>query len=75
MQRSAVEVIARNAGSAAQRADLRPQDLIIELAGQTTTDAATLHRALRKVIPGTRVNLSILRDGVRLEREIVTQAA
>lgn len=72
-QRSAVEVIARSEGSAAQRADLRPQDLIIELAGQATTDAASLHRALRKVVPGARVALTILREGVRLERELTTQ--
>jgi S1-C subfamily serine protease len=72
-QRSAVEIIARNYRGAAELADLRPQDLIIELAGKTVSDAPSLHRALRKVTPGARVHVSILRNGMRLERELVTQ--
>jgi len=73
-QRSAVEVIASSDGSAAKRADLRPQDLIVEINGVTVVDAGSLHRALRKISPGERVKVAILRDGLRQERELVTQA-
>lgn len=74
MQRSAVEIIVCNEGSAAQRADLRAGDLIVELNGQAIVDAGALHRSLRKLAPGTRINASILREGVRLEREITLSA-
>lgn len=70
-QRSAVEIMATHEGSAARRADLRPEDLIVELNGQVVVDAGSLHRALRKVAPGQRVVLSVLRDGVKLQREVV----
>jgi S1-C subfamily serine protease len=73
-QRSAVEVIASSDGSAAKRADLRPHDLIVELNGVTVVDAGSLHRALRKINPGERVKVAILREGLRQERELVTQA-
>lgn len=73
-QRSAVEILASSEGSAAWRADLRPQDLIVELNGQVVVDAGTLHRALRKVAPGQRVRVGVLRDGLRMEREVVAQA-
>lgn len=73
-QRSCVEIMAVSRGGAAERAGLRVQDWIIEVAGRKITDAPTLHRALHRAPPGSRVTVTWLRAGARLSQEITTQA-
>ena len=52
-----------HSGSAAQRAGLRPGDVIVALGGQAVNRAADVHRLLRGVPAGRDVSLTYVRGG------------
>jgi hypothetical protein len=49
--------------SAAARAGLDPQDVIIELAGQPIPDVVTFHEVMIPLKPGEKVKMKVWRDG------------
>jgi S1-C subfamily serine protease len=65
-RRSAVEVVEVVAESPADRAGLRPEDLLLELDGITLERVEDLQRLLGSERIGTRVTLTVLRGGREL---------
>jgi hypothetical protein len=59
-----VEVVVR--GTPAQRAGLKPGDVITQVDGKDIRGAEDLHKILAKRKPGRKVQLSVLRDGKEL---------
>jgi serine protease Do len=67
-----IEVIEVVAGSPADRADLRPEDLIVSVAGTPVTNVAELQRLmLDEERIGARLTLSVIRAGEPRELELV----
>jgi serine protease Do len=50
-------------GSAAARAGLRPDDLVIAVAGRTVATRAAVQQAIAAIAPGDPVMLSVIRAG------------
>jgi serine protease Do len=50
-------------GSPAERAGLRPGNVVVEINGKPVTDGRDLQRALSEASPGSAVTLTIIRDG------------
>lgn len=50
-------------GSAAERAGLRPDDLVVAVAGRSVASRAAVHRELGRLAPGDPVRMSVIRDG------------
>src|SRR3954471_21933587 len=61
--RQAIEVVEVVAGSPAERAGLRPEDLIVGLDGEPLTDVGDLQRQMTAEAIGREVALEIVRDG------------
>ncbi len=66
-----VEVVEVVEGSPAERAGLRPEDLIIEVNGEPVASAADLQRLMVAELIGASVPATILRRGNELEVELV----
>jgi len=62
-QATGVEVIEVTAGSPAQRAGLRPEDLIVELAGARVEGVEDIQRLMVADLIGTEVDVLVLRAG------------
>jgi serine protease Do len=58
-------------GGAAEKAGIRPGDVIVAFNGEPVVDGNTLRNHVAQTLPGTPVNLTIVRDG----REQTVQAA
>jgi len=58
-------------GSPAERAGLRPHDIVVECNGWPIRDADDLIRTLSGLPPGRPVPLVVLRDGERLRLQLV----
>jgi len=58
------------AGTAAERAGLRSDDLVIAIAGRSVTSRATLERALAAIREGDSVRLTLVRDGRVIEADL-----
>ncbi len=58
-------------GGPAERAGLREGDLIVGFNGEPVRGVDDLHRLLTDFEPGTRYRAEILRDGARLELDVV----
>jgi serine protease Do len=54
-------------GGPADRAGLRPGDVLLGMVAGTPVSARDLHTKLRQLAPGTRVTLRVLRDDQRIE--------
>ena len=72
-RRTGVEVVEVVAGSPAERAGIRAEDLIVELDGAAVEDAADLQRLMVAERIGTKVSVMALRDGRELELELVPE--
>jgi S1-C subfamily serine protease len=63
-----VEIVEIVSGSPAERAGLRPQDLIVEVHGKRIATVADLQTILQRDVVGTNLETVVLRDGA--ERRI-----
>jgi S1-C subfamily serine protease len=70
-RRSGVEVVQVVEGSAAARAGLRPEDLILDLDGTPVADADDLQRLMTAEAIGRPLTVSLLRQGRQLELAVV----
>jgi serine protease Do len=70
-RRSGVEVVQVVEASAAARAGLRPEDLILDLDGSPVADADDLQRLMTADAIGRSLKVSLLRQGRQLELELV----
>jgi serine protease Do len=68
---SGVEVVEVAPGSPAERAGLRPEDLIVELDGRRIADANALQRLMVAEVIGRVVPVSLIRGARVLELEVV----
>jgi serine protease Do len=68
---SAVEIVEVMPDSPADQAGLRPEDLIVSLAGEPVTDVVDVQRLMAADLIGTRLEALVLRGGRRLTVEIV----
>ena len=66
-----VEVVEVVDGSPAAKAGLRPEDLIVAVGGMPVEGADDLQRLMAGELIGERVTAEIVREGVRLEVELV----
>ena len=62
-------------GSPAEKAGLRAGDVIVALDGTPIAEANDLPRQVGERAPGTRLTLSLLRDGQRLEKQATLAAS
>ncbi len=67
-----VEVVSIERNGPAHQAGLREGDLLIALNGQTVATVDDIHHHLTKFPAGSKVILTILRDGERLELPVLT---
>jgi S1-C subfamily serine protease len=70
-RRAGVEVVEVVEGSPAAKADLRPEDLIVAVGGLPVAGADDLQRLMTGELIGERVTAQIVREGERLEVELV----
>jgi S1-C subfamily serine protease len=66
LNEGAVQVMGVEPRSPAARAGLKPEDLIVEVAGRIVNSVDDLHRSLARAAAGTPVELTVLRAGRRL---------
>jgi S1-C subfamily serine protease len=66
-----VEVVEVVEGSPAARADLRPEDLLLELDGQRIEDVGDLQRMMVAELIGAKVEATVIRQGRSLKLELV----
>jgi S1-C subfamily serine protease len=70
-RRSGIEVVQVVDGSPADRAGLRPEDLIVELDGTPVADVDDLQRLMAGELIGRGVTARLLRRGHEVEVEVV----
>lgn len=58
-------------GSAAEKAGLRENDIILEFAGEKVTSENSLAKIIMKYDPGDKINLKILRDGQERNLQVI----
>jgi S1-C subfamily serine protease len=59
------------AGSAAERAGVKPGDVILSVDGERIVSAGQLRSRIGLARPGTAVNIELLRDGNRIQAKAV----
>jgi len=69
--RSAVEVVEVMPGSPADRAGLRPEDLIVSLGGEAVDDVTNVQRLMAADLIGKPLEALVIREGRTLRIEIV----
>jgi S1-C subfamily serine protease len=70
-RRQAIEVVEVVAGSPAERAGLRPEDLIVALDGEPITDVGDLQQRMTADAIGRELALEVIRDGAARTLRIV----
>jgi serine protease Do len=70
-RRDGVEIVQVVEGSAAERAGLRAEDLILDLDGAPVADADDLQRLMTAEAIGRPLTVTLLRQGRRMELEVV----
>ncbi len=68
---SGIEVVEVVEGSPAARAGLRPEDLVVEVAGMPTPGVGELQRLMVADLIGASVRIRVLRQGRELELQLV----
>ncbi len=68
---SGVLVIAVSRGGPAEKADLRPGDVVLKLEGVATPSVDAIHKQLTRERIGKRVELQVLRDGSLLKLSLM----
>jgi len=68
---SAVEVVEVVPGSPAERAGLRPEDMVVAFDGHTIAAVDDLHRLMTADLIGAAVSLRVVREGRELELRLV----
>ena len=68
--RSAVEVVEVMPGSPADRAGLRPEDLIVSLGGEAVDDVTNVQRLMDADLIGKPLEALVIREGRTLRIEI-----
>lgn len=63
--------IAVRAGTAAERAGIETEDVIVSVNGEAVADLTALIAIIGKQKPGNRIRVSLLRGGESLEKEVV----
>jgi S1-C subfamily serine protease len=66
-----VEILETVAGSPAETAGLRPGDLLVEAAGQRIAGVGDLQRVLEEDVIGTRIVVTVLREGLDRRMTVV----
>jgi S1-C subfamily serine protease len=74
-QENGVEVWGVRPGSPADRAGLRPDDIILAVADQPTAGIRRLDRLLRPFPTGMRLTMAVLRDEEVVEQKVVLEDA
>ncbi len=72
---SAVEVISLDENGPARRAGLHERDLIVAVNGKSVASVDDIHRMLVGQTAGAQINLTILRDGLRQEMQVISGEA
>ncbi len=62
------------ASSPADRAGLRPGDLVVAVDGQPVDSAAALAAKVRTASPGQKVNMTVVRNGQRIDLAVTLEA-
>src|SRR5579883_2508231 len=62
-------------GASADRAGLRPGDVVVELDGERVRSAAQFARLVEESVPGREVRAIVLREGRRVELRLVPASA
>jgi S1-C subfamily serine protease len=70
-RKAGVEVVEVLEGSPAAKAGLRPEDLIVSVGGTPVEGADDLQRLMAGELIGARVSATVIREGRRLELELV----
>jgi S1-C subfamily serine protease len=70
-RKAGVEVVEVVEGSPAAKAGLRPEDLIVSVGGTPVEGADDLQRLMAGELIGARVSATVIREGRRLELELV----
>jgi S1-C subfamily serine protease len=68
---SCIEVVEVVEGSPADRAGLRPEDLLLEVAGERVHDVGDLQQLMVAELIGAKVELTVIRQGSTLTLELV----
>jgi serine protease Do len=63
------------AGSAAEQAGIEVGDVVVEIDGKPITDARSLRLRVAGILPGTKVNVKLLRDGKERTVEVKLKEA
>ncbi|MGE3146045.1 MAG: DUF4399 domain-containing protein [Pseudorhodoplanes sp.] len=71
-QESGAEIVSAYDFGPAGKAGLRPSDIIVAIDGKPVIDHAAVPEAVRHKSPGTRISISIVRDGRLLELSLTT---
>jgi serine protease Do len=72
-RRSGVEVVDVVDASPAARAGLRPEDLVVALAGAPVTGVGDLQRLMTEELIGTAVDVVVVREGRELTLSLVPE--
>ena len=65
-----VAVVEVTKDSAAERAGVKPNDVIVQFDGENIRSAQQLTRLVRETVPGRTVKMAVMRDGKRMELDV-----
>lgn len=71
----AIEIVSVETRGAADRAGLKPGDLIVALNGRIVESIDDMHRILSRVGAGEAISLSIVRGGRQIEADVTPSVA
>jgi S1-C subfamily serine protease len=69
--RNAVLVMAVTPGAPADKAGLRPRDIVVAVDGQETPNVDAIHKQLDRASPGKHLEVSYVRGGQKMTAAVV----